>query len=245
MITISVVSHQQAGLVGSLLADLAEHCRSVSLEVLLTLNMPETLPFDVAQWPFPVALIHNLQPQGFGVNHNQAFAKAGGDFFCVVNPDIRLSQDPFPALLAGLQDTSVGVVAPRVRNPDGQIEDSARQFPSPFSILLKALRLGGRGEVEAQEGGLFPDWAGGMFLCFRREVFAGVQGFDPRYFLYYEDVDLCARLRLAGYRVMVTPSVSVVHAARRDSHRKWRYLRWHLASMLRFFTSSVYRKVRA
>lgn len=245
-VSISIVSHQQAPLVGSLLGDLARHCDPTQLEVLLTLNLPELLDFDLAQFPFPVVLIHNPQPLGFAANHNQAFARASGQYFCVLNPDIRFSHDPFMPLLTALRrEPAVGVVAPRVLDGNGQTEDSARRFPSPLTILQKALGLGGRGIYAMDDQPIYPDWAGGMFLLFPRVVFASLHGFDTRYFLYYEDVDLCARLRLAGYRVLVTPAATVVHAARRDSHRKWRYLRWHVSSMLRFFASPVYWKVRA
>lgn len=143
-------------------------------------------------------------------------------------------------LVARLQDGSIGVVAPRVVNPAGLQEDSARHFPSPLSIGLKALRLGnGRPYLLGTEV-LEPDWTAGMFMLLRTTVFAEVGGFDTRYFLYYEDVDLCARLRLSGYRVVVTPEATVVHAAQRSSHRRVRYLVWHLRSMLRFFCSPVY-----
>jgi hypothetical protein len=243
-VSVSIVSHLQADLVGALLHDLVVHCQAVAIEVLLTVNLPEPLPFDAAQFGFPVVLIHNPQPLGFGANHNQAFARARGEYFCVVNPDIRLNHDPFTALLAGLFDTTVGVVAPRVVNGAGQPEDSARRFPTPGAIVLKALGLGRGSQYVVADQPFYPDWAGGMFLLFRAPVFAQMGGFDVRYFLYYEDVDLCARLRLAGLRVLVTPHASVVHAARRDSHRSGRYFRWHLASMLRFFGSPVFWKVR-
>ena len=218
-LTVSIVSHLQAELVGALLADLATYCHPETFEVLLTLNLPEPLPFDVKQFAFPMVLIQNPQPLGFGANHNQAFARARGSFFCVINPDIRLHHDPFAALLAGLQDATVGVAAPRVVNAEGQQEDSARRFPTPGAIVLKALGLGRGHPYKVSDQPIYPDWAGGMFLLFRAAVFAQLGGFDTRYFLYYEDVDLCARLRLAGLRVLVTPQVSVVHAARRDSHR--------------------------
>ncbi len=69
------------------------------------------------------------------------------------------------------------------------------------------------------------------------EAFAAVGGFDERYHLYYEDVDLCARLRLAHRDVVLCPTVEILHDARRESHRNLRYLGWHVRSMLRFFTS--------
>ena len=90
----------------------------------------------------------------------------------------------------------------------------------------------------------YPDWVAGMFMLFPHEVFQNIGGFDERYFLYYEDVDLCARLTLANYRILLCSTVSVVHDARRSSHKNLRYMRLHLTSMLRFFFSSVYRKLQ-
>ena len=125
----------------------------------------------------------------------------------------------------------------------GVIEDSARKFPTPFKILCKAFG-GCRGSDYAiKDETIFPDWVGGMFMLFRREVFEELGGFDEGYFLYYEDVDLCARLRLRGYKVALCPVAKVVHHAQRSSHRNFRYLKWHLASMIRFFCSSPFLKI--
>jgi hypothetical protein len=82
-----------------------------------------------------------------------------------------------------------------------------------------------------------------MFMLFPACTYQSVGGFDERYFLYYEDVDLCARLRLLGHEIVLCPDATVMHHARRASHRNFRYLRWHLGSMARFFLSPAYRQV--
>ena len=84
-----------------------------------------------------------------------------------------------------------------------------------------------------------------MFMLFRSSTFAEIGGFDAAYRLYYEDVDLCARLRLKGYDVRLAPKAIVTHLARRSSHRNPRYAVWHLRSMLRFFTSRSGRQARS
>jgi len=232
-VSLSVVSHGQAALVAELLRDVQAHVAG-PIEVILTLNVPEALPFSPDVFNFPVRLIANEKPKGFGANHNQAFALSSGAYFAVLNPDIRLRADPLPALLEVLGG-DIGVAAPAVLNPANEPEDSARKFPTPLAILLKALR-GSRGnDYPTDQPRVFPDWVAGMFMLFPRRVFADLRGFDERYFLYYEDVDLCARLRSAGLRVCQVAGCFVIHDARRQSHRNLRYLRWHLTSMLRFF----------
>ena len=123
----------------------------------------------------------------------------------------------------------------------GTIEDSARRVPTPVSILRKTLFGVDRPDYEIGTADLHAEWVAGMFMLFRRETFAEFGGFDERYFLYYEDVELCTRLALAGKRAVLCPAVEAVHEARRQRHRDLRYLRWHVASMLRFFCSAPFR----
>lgn len=239
-LVISLVSHGQGNFAKSLLHDLDRYTKATSFTLLLTLNVPETLPFDPATFSFPIQLVHNEAPKGFAANHNAAFKRHRGEYFCVLNPDLRLPTNPFPVLMEVLLNEMVGVTAPKVLNSSGATEDSARRLPTPLTILKKL--LSGDRSLDYQLGTdpVFPDWVAGMFLLFRSEVFARLGGFGDRYFLYYEDVDICCRLRLARLQVVLDPSIVVVHDARRDSRRKFRYLLLHISSMLKFFSSRVF-----
>lgn len=242
-ITISVVSHGQIQLVGALLHDLATHCRESNLEVILTINVPEELPASFDQFPYPLLILRNINPLGFGENHNRAFQHANYSFFCVVNPDIRIDSDVFHELTRSLGNRAIGVVAPLVVNGVGEIEDSARKFPTPLKILRRIFSRYRVRDYHISADPLDADWVGGMFMVFRRETYESLRGFDRRYFLYYEDVDLCARIHLAGLRVVMIPQVRVIHLARRASHSNMNYFQIHINSMLRFFTSMVFIRV--
>ncbi len=223
----------------NLLSDLSTHC-ATPLEVILTINIGENLTFSAADFGFPIRIVKNAAIKGFGANHNAAFEFAKTNYFCVLNPDIRLEKDPFPYLIAQLANPTIGVAAPLIVSPSGWPEDSARRFPTPLSILKKAI-FGTRGhEYAIGETPIFPDWVGGMFMVFRSGIFRKIGGFDDRYFLYYEDVDLCWRLRRCGYQVILVPLVHAVHDARRMSRRNIRYLSWHVSSMLRFFMKRIF-----
>lgn len=243
LITISVVSHGQIDMVSNLLRDIEKNCRDSAIQLLLTLNLDETLPFEMTEFSFPIRVVRNAAPLGFAANHNQAFTYSVGQYFCVLNPDIRLARDPFQILLKCFEDSSVGVAAPLVLGENGAIENSVRRFPSPLKILCKVFGGCKGADYEIGDKLVYPDWAGGMFLLIPRDVYAKVGGFDQRYFLYYEDVDLCARLRLMGYEIVMSPHAQVTHLAQRSSHRSFKYLSWHLRSMMRFFLSSVYRRL--
>lgn len=236
-VTLSIVSHAQFALVRLLLDDIAQHCNSTYLEIILVINIPEDMPSKFDELPFPVRIIHNAKPLGFAQNHNCAVRHARGAFVCVLNPDVRLESDVFPELFKALADPSVGLVAPLVLDAQGRIEDSARRFPTPWTIILKGLGASQKSNHIPCFASHNVDWVGGMFMLLRRDLFEALSGFDERYFLYYEDVDLCARLWSAGMRVVQVRQVSIMHLARRSSHRSLRYLAIHLASMFRYFLS--------
>jgi N-acetylglucosaminyl-diphospho-decaprenol L-rhamnosyltransferase len=229
VITLSVVSHAQAGLAARLLGDIVSLGRA-DFQVILTVNVPEPIPAGAHE------VIVNQRPRGFGANHNAAFRRAGGEYFCVLNPDIRLPRDPFPALLETLRDPTVGIAAPRIVDAQGGTEDSVRKFPSVPSLLRKL--VGARTAPDYVLGGdrVDVDWVGGMFMLFRRSAFERVGGFDERYFLYYEDVDICRRLHGAGYRVVATPRTQAIHEAQRASRHNPRHMAMHARSMLRYLT---------
>ena len=242
LIVLSVVSHGQGELVRDLLTDIAALCPT-DLRIVLTVNVEEELPFDVSGYAIPIEVVRNERPKGFGANHNQAFRRVPGDYFCVVNPDIRLNDNPFDLLIRCLHATNSSLAVPVVINQDGAIEDSVRPFPTPVHIAQKLFGLEGAGQYGIPDRPLRPDWAAGMFMFFRSTVFQELGGFDERFYLYYEDVDICARLRLSGGEISLCPDTKVVHAARRESHRNVTYLQWHAASMLRFFCSPVFAKL--
>ena len=239
-VTISIVSHGQMELVLPLLQDLEAIHHTTPLHVVLTLNVPEAIPCVPEDFAFSLQIMRNSQPLGFGANHNRAFSQAQGGIFCVLNPDIRITQNPFPDLLKACADPHTGLAAPAIYSPSGQLEDSARKFPTPWRIAHRVLTRRRTRDYAAPTTVLHPDWVAGMFLLLRTAVYRQLGGFDERYFLYYEDVDLCARARLAGLEIVQLALPGVIHNAQRASHRDPKYLRWHVGSMLKFFTSAAF-----
>jgi N-acetylglucosaminyl-diphospho-decaprenol L-rhamnosyltransferase len=236
---VSIVSHGHGKMVADLVAQLKEY--PDVRRIIVTYNISDTVEIQPDD---SVAVIRNAVPKGFGANHNAAFRGCLDPCFCVLNPDIELSENPFPALRQRLDEYGDGIVAPLVLNPRGDSEDNARYFPTLRSLIRKAAGgPDGRYPIKYGQKPVLVDWVAGMFMLFRSSDYARLGGFDERYFLYYEDVDICARAWRAGVNVVVCPSVSAIHVARRESHRNIRYLRWHLVSMARYFFSGTGRRV--
>lgn len=238
MIAVSIVSHGHGVMVEHLVEQLLA-CPEVG-RVIVTYNIPEANQlFSDCR----VEVIFNPLAMGFGANHNAAFSASKEPFWCVLNPDIELLGNPFPALLKALGKESVGLVAPLITHPDGDLEDSIRYFPTLSSLVLKLLgRDDGRYAVVPGSPDFCPEWVAGMFMLFRADAYARLKGFDERYFLYYEDVDICLRVWQAGLKIVACPSVAAIHDARRASRGNWRHSRWHLGSMVRFLTRSFARR---
>jgi N-acetylglucosaminyl-diphospho-decaprenol L-rhamnosyltransferase len=241
-LTISIVSHGQMALVLPLLHDLEQVHGQTPLEVILTLNIPEPMACTAGEFSFSLRTVRNTQPRGFGANHNQAIALARSAVVCILNPDIRIAHNPFPELVALLKNPLVGLVAPAIYTPTGQLENSARRFPTPWGIARKAIARKRQPppDYPVQDSVLYPDWVGGMLMVLSTALYRSMGGFDEKFFLYYEDVDLCARIRLAGLEIALLPHTGVIHGAQRSSHTQRRFRQWHLASMLRFFGSRVF-----
>lgn len=246
--SISIVSHGHRNLILSLLDDLARTGRS-DIEVILTWNLPDEDSVIVDHFPFQLTHIVNRAPKGFAANHNAAFLRSNAGYFVVLNPDIRLPEDPFNVLLNVLKANPNAICAPLILNAEFEREDSARLFPSPWTLIKKATaKMGGIRPIAHQlrnrEQLFIPDWIAGMFMVIPKAVYVNLKGLSERYFLYYEDVDFCARAKLIGVSVIVAKNAFAIHDARRESHRNLHFLVWHLTSAFKFFTSYAYLKLR-
>lgn len=228
-ITVSVVSHGHDVWLPLLLQDLAATAAGRVLRVVVTHNLPAA-PLSGAGLPFELVQIHNREPSGFGTNHNRAFAHAPGRFFCVLNPDMRLPDaELWPQMLAAAA-SGVGAVTATLLNADGSVQDNLRAVVTPWSLWRRRILRLPEQRV---------DWFSASFLLLPAEAYRAVGGFDERYHMYCEDVDLCLRLQLAGWRLVRSPAVAV-HHAQRDSLRRWRPLWWHMRSLLRLWSGVAF-----
>jgi len=201
--------------------------------VILTLNIPEYLNIQNCS---RIKVLRNFYPKGFGSNHNAAFNLCDTPYFCVLNPDISLQNNPFAKLIFTFHDAKIGLVAPLVKNTEGLIEDSARHFLTLNSLLLRIFFRKSDSYRCVEGAGLFyPDWVAGMFMLFNSKIFERLKGFDEGYFLYVEDVDVCNRVWLSGYKVLINQNVSVIHDAQRASRRSFQHMAWHVKGLIRYF----------
>jgi N-acetylglucosaminyl-diphospho-decaprenol L-rhamnosyltransferase len=244
LVTMSIVSHGDALPLQASLASLGRYEEPSRLQILVTDNLGHDLTEVRSDGWHSLRLIRNALPEGYARNHNEAFKHAEGAYFCVLNPDVELLEPTLDRLIAILEAGSANVVAPLIEDTEGHVQDSFRDLPTPWEIVGRWL---GRGpaQVETPTADLaYVDWIAGIFMLMHHRTYSALGGFDPAYRLYFEDVDLCTRARLMGFRIAVSTSLRVQHNPRRASRRPGRHLIWHVRSALRFFASHAYRQAR-
>ena len=199
--------------------------------------------------PMARAII-NTENVGFGRGINQALAATPGPVVLIMNPDCRLVAGGTVALRSVLErDERCAIVGPRILNPDGTVQGSARGDPDMLTglfgrtallrRLLPGLAISKRNvlpEEAARSGAtsVVVDWLSGACILVRRAALRDVAGFDERYFLYWEDADLCRRLRARGYVVRYVPGATAIHRVGHSS-------RTAQAAAIRAFHASAYR----
>jgi N-acetylglucosaminyl-diphospho-decaprenol L-rhamnosyltransferase len=172
-------------------------------------------------------LIRNEQNVGFARGVNQGLAQTAAPLILIMNPDCRLMPGAFATLKAGLERRDLcAIVGPRVLDPDGSVQGSARGDPDILTGLfgrttllrkiLPDLPVSRRNVVSTDmlkhaRPHMMVDWLSGACMLARRDALVKVNGFDERYFLYWEDADICRRLRSAGYHVRYVPGAVAVH----------------------------------
>ena len=198
-----------------------------------TLQDFEVIVVDNASRDDSVALIRSDYPEvkliasdvnlGFGNGNNKALGIAQGRYIVLLNPDAILPADTLENALKHIEENSdAGMGGGLLQGTQGEWQPSARLFPS---ILNDALTLSGLANRYAKSRffGRFDrswadpkqsvaiDWVVGAFAIIRRDLIDNIGLFDPRFFLYYEEVDLCRRIHEAGFKVYYWPDLVITH----------------------------------
>lgn len=184
---------------------------------------------------------------GFGRGHNLVLDRLlalNSEVHLVVNPDIVVKPGCVRAMSNVLmQRKDLVLVGPRVVSPDGALYRSCKLLPTPWNLFARRFAprqcyaaADARYELQSFDyrSELRLHNLSGAFLAFRSEAFKALGGFDSRYFMYLEDVDICRRASRLG-AVMFLPQAEVVHEHGKGSFRSWKLLREHMRSAILYF----------
>lgn len=225
-VSVVVVSYETRDELAACLRSLAES-GGPGLETVVVDNASADGSADMVARGFPaVRLVRNAANEGFGAACNRGAAVSSAPYLLFLNSDARVAPGAVPSLARVLDERpDVAIVGPRTLNEDGTAQVSFGPALTPLAEWRQrrlvrgvarrdpaALRTAHQRSLVACE----PDWVSGACLMIRRRAFDAVSGFDERFFLYEEDVDLCVRVRAQGGRVWFEPSATVQHALGRS-----------------------------
>lgn len=190
-------------------------------EVVVVDNDQEVAPPEI---PHPVRLIRNPKNVGFARACNQGISASDGEHVALINPDSLVKGDLFPSLERFLDENPrAGIAGPRIVDAEGNLQLTARKELSFASGLLGRTSLLTRlfpkhplvrrlfPAAEEPTGPTEVDWVSGTCMLIRRQALEEIGPMDERFFMYFEDADLCRRAREAGWLVYYLPQVEVLH----------------------------------
>lgn len=250
-VTVSIVNWNTADeLRGCLDSVLAQNGHtSFSVTVVDNASSDGSAEMVASEYAGRVCLITNSKNLGFGAGHNQAIRISDSRYVLLLNPDCRIPDPEALRKMVEFMDANpdIGMLGPRVLNPDGSLQYSARRYPTPFAAIFRHTIL----------GKLFPnnrfvreymmtdwshdevrdvDWLSGSALLVRKETMDQIGLLDEQFFMYVEDVDWCRRAHAGGWRVVYFPMTVVTHRIGAASDQNpVPMIRQHHRSMLRYY----------
>lgn len=226
---------------------LFDRAGEVTLDVVVVDNDSRDGSTDVVSRAFPaLRVIRNDRNRGFGAAANQGMRATDSEFVLLINPDARITGGTLEGLLKWVRDRPrAGVVGTLTVNPDGSVYPSARVVPSlglglahtlvepvwpanPWSARYRLAGWDRRSERRV-------DWVSGSSMLLRRAALDEVGLFDEDYFMYVEDMDLCTRMRAAGWEVWFCPELEIEHIVGTATRGQKRMTLEHSKSIYRYF----------
>lgn len=208
-------------------------------------NSPAALQSEWFSHP-RVHYVHTQRNLGFGAGHNIAIRQLKGcGAHLLLNPDIEFGAEVIPAMRQAMRiSPTISALMPRIVYPDGSIQQLCKLLPTPIDLFARRFlpsRLKKRfnhayelRQLPIDRFSIVPSLSGCMLLA-RTEHLLVLQGFDERYFMYMEDVDLVRRLGDLG-ETQYMPAVQVIHGYAKGSYRDRKLLYHHIISALKYFT---------
>ncbi len=231
-ISVVIICWNDLKVISNCLQSIFAGIRSTDFEVIISDNgSTDGSPEFIRQHYPTVRVIENRANLGFAKGNNVGITASRGEYVLILNPDTIVHDGTLDKLVEFAdRHPEAGAFGCRVLNPDGSYQESARPFPSIRGHWLAALYLrplaylsdafipdvytGWKGDTEK-----VVDWQSGCCVMFRGKLLKELGGFDEQFFYHYEEVDLCRRIRNAGYPLLFTPEATITHLGGQSVNR--------------------------
>lgn len=236
MLSIVIINYNQKNLTKVCLEGILKIAPKINYEIIVVDNAStdgsqeviENFKFQISNFKF----VLNDQNKGFAAGCNSGIRKSSGKYILILNPDVVVLEGSIEKLYEFMEENKeVGIVGPKLLNPDKTTQLSCYRYPAWYIPILRRTFLGRLNwakkklahylmtdfdHQEAKE----VDWLLGACLMIRKEMLEKIGLFDERFFLYFEDIDLCRRAKINGWQVYYLPSSEMFHYYQRTSARQ-------------------------
>lgn len=248
-LSVIIVNYNSHKIIPTCLNSILDNVKNIDYEIIIVDNNSKDDSCKLIEEKFKECiLIKNYNNIGFARAVNQGFRMAQGEFLLILNPDVRVLNSSIIKAIKFLKNNpTVGILLPKLLNSNGTLQYSCRKFYDFKTIIFKRFPLAKFNPInhiisshlmidEDHDKPLEVDWGLGACMFIRRAALKGNKVFDERFFLYFEDVDLCFRMKRKGFKIIYLPEAVMIHAHMRQSAKglinraKWE----HFISLLKF-----------
>lgn len=226
-LSVLIVTYNSSSTIQACLESVFLAGKSLDMETVVVDNQSSDKTVDIldkfAGENANLVLKKNRTNRGFAVGNNQALELARGEHILILNPDTLLPEGVLKKLLAEFgQDEKMGIVAPQLQFPDGRLQKTCRRFPTHLDVIYNVLGL----SMLFPDSSRFNGWKMGDFdhqtrqevdqpagaaLLVRGELLRSLNGFDENFPMFFNDVDLCKRIKDQGYSIWYLPECVIHH----------------------------------
>lgn len=223
--SVIIVAYNSSDFIPACLKSVRDASEGLDAEIIVLDNgSPEPITAEIKEFFPEVKWIDSNENLGFGKGCNFAVKSATKPYLFFINPDTIVSRDSFRKMLEFVQDhPETGLAGSRILNEDGSLQLACRRsFPTTFSAISKTVGLAAlfpKSKLFASYNMTYADpdevtevdAISGSFFCMRHDLYEQLKGFDEDFFMYGEDLDLCFRAKVAGFKNYYTPATNILH----------------------------------
>ncbi len=235
-LSIIIINYRSERYLTGCIASIYKRLSGQKIEIILVNNDPAEKLDHFLVHP-EVKLIDVGDNLGFGAANNIGVKKASGKYIFFLNPDTKIASGNFEKMLEKMEaDNEIGAIGPRLLTEDGKTQ----WWCAGKEISLEQLIKNNLGIIESKKiwesrNEILTDWVSGAAMLVRKDVFEKVRGFDENFFMYFEDQDLCRKIRKNGHKVMFYPQEEVLHYGGKSRVSFFRQKAHFFRSMAYFF----------
>ncbi|MFH0969722.1 MAG: glycosyltransferase family 2 protein [Patescibacteria group bacterium] len=229
-ISFIIVNYNSKKFLGNCISSIRRNTISFPYEIIIVNN-------DSTALDFPETKIINLNNNlGFGTGCNAGAKIAQGEILCFLNPDTEILDNIKKILEYFNINNKLGIIGPKLITQENKTQHWCAGYePSLLDLIKNNLGLYGSKKIWESERAIEADWISGACLFIKKDIFQKIGGFDKKFFMYYEDVDLCKRVREKGYKVIYFPEFKVKHLSGRSFNSKIKQKKYLYISLIYYF----------